>query len=153
MKNSNSLARALSGSLSALPNPFVRLVFLSSLRDSYTGHYFHEGWATVAAAEEVHRAIQQRHLAAFHAVLVLPLFEMCGQLQEHFTSLDGSPRDMAKLWLEIESFREMLPVGCGSLERDFFISQMRAALGGLIHCRDFRLLREQSASQPLPPDQ
>jgi len=41
------ISRYLQNVLDALPSAFAQLVFLSSLRDPYTGRYLHEGWASV----------------------------------------------------------------------------------------------------------
>ena len=155
MEGRNQLIRHLDRSLEALPAPFAQLVFLSSLRDPYTGRYLHEGWATVASASEVHLLIRTKHLVIFRQVMELCLSEICHQLQNHFRSLEGETPEMARLWLEGEPFREMIPSGCEALERKFFVSQMRSALATLVRCPDlFRplarvaWLRQPPGQQP-----
>ena len=56
----------------------------------------------------------------------------------------------ATLWLETEPYYEMIPEGCSSLSRKFFISQVRFALELLIHAPSWEHLEEPAAS-PLPP--
>ncbi|GEM_PF-2420410 len=125
----NRLANSLRQALDSLPNPLAQIVYLGSLRDSYTGRYAHEGWATLTSPEEVHTAALQRHYAVFSGVLQVPLEALCEQVREHFAALGEPPVETAMLWLETEPYREVVPVGCSQLEREFFLSQMRAALG------------------------
>lgn len=152
MKDSQKLSTLVRRALDSLQTPFARLVFLAALRDSYTGRYLHEGWATVSSAEEVHRAAQEVHYATMKDVLRLPLAEFCRQLRDHFRSLGGVEQEMAKLWLEIEPFREMLPAGGSPLERELFLTQMKAALGVLVRCPDLVILHAQVASLRQPLD-
>src|ERR1700719_4491993 len=55
MLREKPISRYLQNVLDALPSAFAQLVFLSSLRDPYTGRYLHEGWASVSTPEEVNR--------------------------------------------------------------------------------------------------
>lgn len=148
--------RLLSRSLASLPTPFTRLLFVASLRDSYTGRYLHEGWVTEASPEEVNQALQQIHRDAFQGVIALPLVALCGELREHFKSLGEVENSVARVWLAIEPFREMVPTDCSPLEQRFFVSQIRTALEVLVRAPDWSELEEPGASpppQPLPPPQ
>lgn len=128
MNSTERLAVYLDRSLASLPGEFARVVYLASLRDAYSGRYMHEGLATVAALEEVHEVLRQRHAAAFTAVSALPLDGLCSQLEEHFACLGKIPRELARMWLELEPFRDIFPAGSTELEREYFLSQMRTAL-------------------------
>ncbi len=151
MEYRERLGILLNRSLSSLRNPFDRLVFLASMRDPYTGNYVHEGWATVASAEEVHRTINRVHYTLFEGVFELSLEELCGQLYEHFNSVGGSYRQLAKRWLESEPFRDAIPEGASTLQREFFLSQMRTALWILVAASNQVVLPEQYASRLRPP--
>ncbi len=148
-----ALPRALShyvgNALASLSTPLAQLVFLAALRDPYTGRYLHEGWESVASPEEVHRALVDTHQDVFDSMGRLALATLCDELQLHFQSLLQPGHGVAKLWLEVEPFREMIPEGCTRLEREFFISQMKAALQILArapHCTP-----EPGAWPPQPP--
>ena len=151
MEYSNRLSILLDRSLAALRNRFARLVFVASMRDPYAGYYFHEGWATIASVEEVHRKMTQAHLSTFESVLDLPLEELCGQLHEHFYSVGGSQREIAKRWLEGEPFRDAIPEGSSTLQREFFLSQMKTALWILVASSTLEALPERYASRLRPP--
>lgn len=142
----------LQRALAFLPIRFEQLVFLTSLRDAYTGRYLHEGWISVASAGDVHRALQQSHHEIFSLVLRLPLVELCRQLRSHFESLGEKQPEAEKIWLEIEPFREMVPQGSSPVERSLFVSQVRVALEVLVRDPGWVGLEEQGASPAPPPD-
>jgi hypothetical protein len=124
----NKLYKLLHRTMAALETPFERLVFLASIRDSYSGRYLHEGWAQAGGADEIHDAARQMHQAAFTSLLQATLQELSQAVRHHFQSVSREERAMARAWLETEPFREMLPAGCTVMEREFFVSQMRLAL-------------------------
>jgi hypothetical protein len=151
MDSVDRLPALMQRALGALPTPFQQLVFLASLRDSYSGRYLHEGWATVVSADEIHRALRQAHLDCFDEILKLPLTALCGQLQQHFASLGEEERKVAALWLETEPHRDTIPAGASRLEREFFLSQMRAALAVLASALSLEALPERFSWPPQRP--
>jgi hypothetical protein len=122
------LFRQLQYAFESLPTPFARLIFLSSLRDPYTGRYMQEGWAVIATADEIHQALEEAQKEIFSVVVGLPLADFCRELREHFASLGQPEGEVARVWLETEPFRDMVPRGCSATERSLFVSQMRLAL-------------------------
>lgn len=150
----NQLNNLLQRSLACLPGPFARLAFVASIYDPYAGRYMHEGWAHVASSEEIHSSLHKAHLEAFEEVLTLPLEELAAQLQEHFNNLGGADRKIIRSWLEAEPFRDAIPGGASSLQREFFISQMRTTLWILVSGTSLEVLPERYASRlqlPAPP--
>jgi hypothetical protein len=152
MLQEHPISRYLYRVFDSLPSPFAQLAFLASLRDPYTGHYLHEGWATICSPQEVNLALRQTHRDVFECVASLSLVALSRELRKHFKSLEEAERRAATLWLETEPYYEMIPEGCSSLSRRFFISQVRFALELLIHAPSWECL-EEPASSPLPlPD-
>ncbi len=106
-----------------LPTCFSRLAFLASVRDSYTGRYLHEGWATRSSVEEVHEILWRSHKDVFNLVLKMPL-----------------------TWLETESYRDMIPEGVSPVSRAFFLSQIKTGLKVLLASPEWSLMEARSAS-------
>lgn len=152
MPEEDQLLSYLSRALAYVSGPFERLVFLTSLRDHYTGRYIHEGWATCCSTELVHVTVRDAHRAAFDAVLQLPLVAVARDLREHFRSL-GEVEELrvACLWLELEPYREMIPEGCPEISRRFFISQLHFALELLTRLPHWPHLEEPNAWPHQPP--
>jgi len=148
------LQEHLEQALEYLSAAFAQLAFLSSVRDSYTGRYLHEGWCSIASPEEVHRVLRKTHHEVFDRVLDLTLAQMRRELSEYLRSASEAGREEtgARVWLELESHRDMIPQGCSPLDRDLFLSQVRTVLGMLVNAREFPPPEEQSASKRLPLD-
>jgi hypothetical protein len=148
------LEEHLERALQYLPAAFSQLAFLASVRDTYTGRYLHEGWYSIASQEEVHHLLRHTHQQVFEQVLDLPLAELCRELSEYFRSAAeaGTEEEAARVWLELESYREMIPQGCSPLDRGLFLSQVGAALGMLVIAREPPLPGEQSAWPHPRPD-
>jgi hypothetical protein len=151
MISEDSVSRYLLHAMSALPTPFARLIFLTSMRDHYTGHYTHEGWATVSSSEEVSAALGQMHRHVFEIVATLPLLELCREIRRHFESLGEAEFPTARFWLETEPFHEMVPAGYPQLARKLFISQIRLALEILVRSPKWSCLEETTSSRPQLP--
>jgi len=129
-----------------LPTSFSRLAFLASVRDSYTGRYLHEGWAMQSSAEQVHEILQRTHKDVFNLVLKMPLVTICGELKGYLECLANTQQRTMTLWLELESYRDMLPEGMSRVSRAFFLSQIKMALKVLLTIPEWSLIQAQPAS-------
>lgn len=140
-----------------LPTCFSRLAFLASVRDPYTGRYLHEGWAVQSSVEHVHEILRQTHKDVFNLVLNMPLTRFCGELKGYLESLAGKQERTISLWLELQSYRDMIPEGVSHSSRAFFLSQIKVALKVLLRTPEWSPIQAQSASlHPLlvlPPPQ
>lgn len=152
MISEDPVSRYLLHAMSSLPTPFARLVFVTSMRDHYTGQYLHEGWAGVSSSEQVNVALRQTHRHVFEIVAVLPLVDLCREIRKHFDSLGEAELRTANFWLETEPYYEMIPAGYPLLARKLFISQVRLALEILVRAPKWDCLEMPTSSPPLPPD-
>lgn len=148
-----NLISLMNRSLESLPTPLAQLVFVASLRDFYTGRYLHEGWASVASHEEVHAFLRGLHRDVFQSVLELSLIGLTRELGGHLRSQQEFEARVARLWLDLEPFRDLLPEGSSPIEQHFFISQMRTALQILVCAPDWTALAGPDAWPPPPPGQ
>lgn len=145
MVSTEPLARHIRRTLDSLPSQVAKLVYLASLRDSYTGRYLHDGWASLGSMQELDQSLRKSHSEVFDSVLALPVDGLCRQLHEHFTSLGGVVAETASRWRAMEPYREMLPDACSLIERELFLSQMRIALGILSVSPDLSVLAGPAA--------
>jgi hypothetical protein len=152
MLQEHAISRYLSRVFDSLSSPFAQLAFLASLRDPYTGHYVHEGWATVCSPAELNVILRDAHQSVFASVVGLSLVELSRELRKHFRSICEVERRAATLWLETKPYYELIPEGCSSLSRKYFISQVNFALELLIHAPSWEYLEEPTSSlNHLPP--
>jgi hypothetical protein len=148
-----SLKPYLSRALNSADGLFARLVFVGSLRDTYTGRYLHEGWGRVASADEIHTVLSSVHQKLFWSILRLPLIDLSKELRLHFRLLNEPEPRTVLLWLEAEPFRDLIPPGCSPALRELFVSQVTTALEVLRRAPDWSELSGPVASPPPPPDQ
>ena len=151
MLQEHAISRYLSRVFDSLPSPFAQLAFLASLRDPYTGHYVHEGWATVCSPAELNVILRDAHQSVFASVVGLSLVDVSRELRRHFKSISEVERRAATLWLDTKPYYEMIPEGCSSLSRKYFISQVHFALELLVHAPSWGYLDEPTSSLPQLP--
>jgi hypothetical protein len=152
MIREDPVSRHLLRAMIALPTPFARLIFLTSLRDHYTGQYLHEGWVTISSPEKVSAALGQMHRVVFEVVAILPLLDLCKEIRNHFDSLSEAELRTTKFWLETEPYYQMIPAGYSLPARKLFISQIRLALEILVRAPNWGCLEASTSSPPLQPD-
>ena len=151
--NPKSLKQHLELAFEHLATAFAKLAFLTAVRDSYTGKYLHEGWSSMGSSEEIHELLRSTHHEVFECVSGLPITQLCDQLERYLHSLVTQLQHTARLWSELESYREMIPEGICGEGRELFASQMRAAVAVLISAPDWPPMRELISSRLLRPDQ
>lgn len=134
--------------LMSFSSSLEQLMYLSSVRNIYSGHYLHEGWDR-STPEMVHQAFSQCHADVFQSLLSNNMKMLCEEMLEHSCTQTEEPEETAQFWLENEPFREMIPTGCNPVDREYFISRFRIALQILEWSPDLAVLGEQS-SLPRP---
>ena len=127
-----SVEQHLERALDHLPTSFAKLAFLAAVRDPYTGRYLHEGWTLAGSREEIHETLGRAHEEVFQLVCSLPMPELCAELSSYLRGLSVPFAESVRVWGECESYRDMMPNGICSAEREFFASQLRIALRILI---------------------
>lgn len=127
----------------------ARLVYLSSLRDYNTDRYSHAGWAFELTEEESDRALREFHLEEFGQLVERSLADLVGEMESYFRSLQEPIEATISVWRDLESFRAVLPRACHPLDRDLFLSNVRAALAVLAESGQLPSPASQSSSPPL----
>ena len=148
MRQAHDISQYLVQVFDSLPSPFAQLAFLALLRDPYTGLYVHEGWATVCSPAKVNVILRDTHQSVFASIVGVSLVDVSRELRRHFKSISEGERRVATLWLDTKPYYEMIPEGCSSLARKYFISQVRFALELLIHAPSWEYLVEPTSSLP-----
>ena len=129
-----------------LPTSFSRLAFLASVRDTYTGRYLHEGWAMQSSPEQVHEILRRTHEEIFNLVLKMSFKTLCGELKGYLETFESLAQQTMALWVELETYRDMIPAGVSRLSKALFLSQIKIALKALLTMPEWPLIQAQSAS-------
>ncbi len=121
-----------SRTLATIPTTMGRLLHVATLRDLASGRYRHEGLAAIYSELAVHQALAYCHHELFARVLEAPLEQMEWDLRLCLSGLEGNVGEIAARWLELDSYRLLVPLGAPVYLRDLFCSNLRALLGVLL---------------------
>jgi hypothetical protein len=106
--------------LHQIPTFFGRLVFLASLRDPGTGHYYHQGLAQTIGAEDTDRSLCSSHHQVFQHWLAFSLEEQRADLDEYLRSSAG-PRYALP-------YRKLVPPTARDVERQLYLADLETLL-------------------------
>jgi hypothetical protein len=114
--------------LSQIPCLFGRLAYLSSLRNSNTGHYEHHGLALIFGEEESDRTLRECHHQAFGEWLTYGLEHQKADLDLYFSTLGTDKRTLLATWLRLAPYRNLVPTTARSAERRLYLSDLETLL-------------------------
>jgi len=106
--------------LQQIPTLFGRLVFLASLRDPATGHYYHQGLAQIVGVEEADRSLCNSHHQIFQQWLGFTMAEQKSDLDEYLN--EGSVPRYAL------PYRKLVPPSARDVERQLYLADLETLL-------------------------
>ena len=117
-----------SRTLAAISSDFGRLYYVSSLKDSNSGRYEHDGLTSLYPANAVQAALSHCHEELFSRILETPLREQERDLRTCLDAAGDEFWSVVESWRENRYFREMCPGGLPDYLDDLFCSNMGALL-------------------------
>ena len=114
--------------LSVIPTVFGRLYYVSSLKDSSTGRYRHDGLADMYSENSVQQALEDCHEELFARVLETPLEEQARDLRKCLDAAGDRYWTVLEAWQREKSFEGMCPDGLPSYLSELFCSNLSALL-------------------------
>jgi hypothetical protein len=114
--------------LSGIPRPLDRLIYLASMRDYNTGLYYHEGLASRFTQEVACEALADCHAEVFRQLVRCSLEDLVSQMEAYMSSTHTSPAEFLAAWMKLEPYRVAVPVESDSLSAEFLFSNFRIAL-------------------------
>ena len=117
-----------SQTLAAISTDFGRLYYVSSLKDSDSGRYQHDGLMSLYPENAVQTGLSHCHEELFSRILETPLKEQERDLRACLVSAGDKYWDVVETWRESRFFQEMCPEGLPDYLNDLFCSNMGALL-------------------------
>ncbi len=117
-----------SQTLAAISSDFGRLYYVSSLKDSQSGRYEHDGLIRLYPENAVQAALSHCHEELFSRILETPLNEQERDLRACLGVAGDHYWELMESWRENRSFREMCPEGLPDYLSDLFCSNLGALL-------------------------
>jgi hypothetical protein len=106
--------------LEQIPTVFGRLVFLASLRDPATGHYYHQELAHTIGAEDADRSLCSSHHQVFQQWLGFSLADQRADLDEYLRT-GSAPRYALP-------YRKLVPNTARDVERQLYLTDLETLL-------------------------
>jgi hypothetical protein len=106
--------------LSRIPTYFGRLVFLSSLRDAFTGRYAHPPLSQIVGHEITDRTLCHSHHEIFSEWLGFTLAQQKADLDEYLMA-SHSPLDLVP-------YRDIVPGTAHQVERQLYLTDLETLL-------------------------
>jgi hypothetical protein len=117
-----------SQTLAAISSDFGRLYYVSSLKDSDSGRYEHDGLMSLYPENAVQAGLSHCHEELFSRILETPLTEQERDLRDCLGSAGDKYWEVVENWRETRHFREMCPEGLPDYLQELFCSNMGALL-------------------------
>jgi hypothetical protein len=114
--------------LVSVPFQFLRLVYLSSLRDLSSGRYEHAGLAAVYPESVIQQCLELCHGQIFERILEMPLASQEKDLRDSLSAMDGGLAISISNWQRLESYRFLIPAAVPDYLKELFCSNLRALL-------------------------
>jgi len=117
-----------SQTLAAISSDFGRLYYVSTLRDTESGRYEHDGLTRLYPENAVQAALSHCHEELFSRILETPLKDQEHDLRACLVSAGEKYWDVIENWQESRYFQNMCPEGLPDYLHDLFCSNMGALL-------------------------
>lgn len=114
--------------LSGIPRPLDRLIYLASMRDYNTGLYHHDGLASRFTQDVACEALADCHAEVFRQLVNSPLEELVTQIEAYIRSTHTNPAGFLSAWRKLEPYRVAVPMETDPLSIEFLFSNFRIAL-------------------------
>jgi hypothetical protein len=114
--------------LSHLPHPLDRLIYLASTRDYNSGLYHHDGLALRFSGEAACEALADCHREAFRQLLTSSLEQIVNQLQAYMETSRIVPLEFITAWRDLKPYQVAVPAETDPLSAEFLFSNLRIAL-------------------------
>lgn len=114
--------------LADLPNDLSKLVYLASLRDCNTGHYFHPRISQQNDSTSASHALRLCHEEVFARLMAMPLSEYVTQLGGYICYTHADKARVIDTWKSLPAYRATVPLKASTLDAEFFFASVEAAL-------------------------
>lgn len=117
-----------SQTLTAISSVLGRLYYVSSLKDSGSGRYVHEGLTSLYSDGAVQEGLTHCHEELFSRILETPLKQQALDLDKCLRAAGDGYHEVVETWQENRYFQNLCPDGLPDYLSELFCSNMSALL-------------------------
>jgi hypothetical protein len=119
------ISRALNISL---PNDLSRLIFLATLRDNNSGHYYHPEVARRFSGEVADRAMLLCHRRIYEQVVALAIEDLTDQLDVYIATVPVPRGRLIESWTKLKAYRATIPMDTDPISAEIFFMKVEVAV-------------------------
>jgi hypothetical protein len=112
----------------SLPNDLSRLIFVSTLRDNNSGHYYHPEVAHRYSAQLADQAMLDCHARVYGEVLTLSIEQLTEQLDVYISTVPVPRGRLIETWTKLRAYRATIPVNSNAISAEIFFMKLEVAL-------------------------
>jgi hypothetical protein len=112
----------------SLPNDLSRLIFLATLRDNNSGHYFHPDVARRFSERVADRAMLACHQRIYKQVVALSIEDLTDQLDLYVTTVPAPRERMIESWTKLKAYRATIPIDTDPISAEIFFMKVEVAV-------------------------
>jgi hypothetical protein len=112
----------------SLPNDLSRLIFLATLRDNNSGHYFHPDLARRFSECIADRAMLACHRRIYKQVVALSIEDLTDQLDLYVTTIPAPRERMIESWTKLKAYRATIPIDTDPISAEIFFMKVEVAV-------------------------
>jgi hypothetical protein len=112
----------------SLPNDLSRLIFLATLRDNNSGHYFHPDLARRFSECIADRAMLACHRRIYRQVVALSIEDLTDQLDLYVTTIPAPRERMIESWTKLKAYRATIPIDTDPISAEIFFMKVEVAV-------------------------
>jgi hypothetical protein len=112
----------------SLPNDLSRLIFLATLRDNNSGHYYHPEVARRFSEETADRAMIVCHRRIYEQVVALAIEDLTDQLDVYIATVPVPRERLIESWTKLRAYRATIPMDTDPISAEIFFMKVDVAV-------------------------
>jgi hypothetical protein len=112
----------------SLPTDLSRLIFLATLRDNNSGHYYHPEVARRFSDSVADQAMLACHQWIYRRVVALPLEDLTDELDRYIASVPVSRERLIESWKRLKAYRATIPIDADDVSSEIFFMKVEVAV-------------------------
>ncbi len=112
----------------SLPNDLSRLIFLATLRDNNSGHYYHPEVARRFSEETADRAMLVCHRRIYEQVVALAIEDLTDQLDGYIATVPVPRGRLIESWTKLKAYRATIPMDTNPISAEIFFMKVEVAV-------------------------
>lgn len=112
----------------SLPNDLSQMIFLATLRDNNSGHYYHPEVARRFSVEVADRAMLACHRKIYERVVALTLEDLTDQLDVYVATVRAPRERVIESWTKLQAYRATIPIDTDPISAEMFFMKIDVAV-------------------------